>query len=521
LGAAIPRAKLYETPSGPVKLAEFIEGRPLSDLTKVEKAKVYAQLQKDFAADALFGNWDVIGLGQDNILVDAKGKPWRIDNGGSLRYRAQGAEKGAAWNDYPTELWSLRDSTRNSQTAEAFGDLRHFELVQQIEAIAPKRSALLKALPPDIHPVIERRLEEMERVARIGRTLEADRWKEDYVSQFTKHSLGLRSNGIIDKLPQRFDLGDDNQLYDESGKLFDGLRDADGIVKDLSDYIRDAGGSYEVIEYWADDQAGSSWSKQSKALKWQLASSRDVSPDEYFWQGGQASARKNWESVTKAFGAQTYQESIAAFHAWNYEQLQRIEMPNNDRLGGTFQAVRTESATVMANAGLSPDDSGVTMRRGAAESFSMFSSVSVYGSEVTVQDIPHHRVFGMYTQSRSPSGPYGFFAGDHENEMVALTEGVTLNYLPSSKWKDATPNYKGSQSQPFGGSAPQSLGTLSASLSWLKAADLKTVQKHWKLLDLELEAMNLGISDADVEKHGSLKSKKSWIAAFEELKATL
>jgi len=46
-------------------------------------------LQKDFAADALLSNWDVIGVTADNI-VGNDGKVYRVDNGGALEFRAQG-----------------------------------------------------------------------------------------------------------------------------------------------------------------------------------------------------------------------------------------------------------------------------------------------------------------------------------------------------------------------------------------------------------------------------------------------
>ena len=45
------------------------------------------------AADILLANWDTVGLVNDNILVDENKDPVRIDNGGSLLYRAQGAPK--------------------------------------------------------------------------------------------------------------------------------------------------------------------------------------------------------------------------------------------------------------------------------------------------------------------------------------------------------------------------------------------------------------------------------------------
>ena len=442
MGANVPKAKLYETDQGPVKLAEFVQGRPLSDLTLSEKQSVHKQLQDGFAADALLGNWDVIGLSQDNILVDADGKPWRIDNGGSLRFRAQGAPKrGDQWNDYPTELWSLRDTQVNTQAAEVFGGLTHFDMVKQIEQLQGDRKALLKATPKDLKATVERRLDEMARVAAVSRTLEQDQWKEDYISRFTKHSLGLRNAGIVGKLPQRLDLAQNNQVYDQDRKLFDNLRGQGSIVADVERYINGNGGSYNAIAGWAGQQAGSSWSNASQTLKWELAQSRNVPLDRYFWRNGTDGAKQSWEQGMKMIGADTYRESLAAFHAWNYELLQAVEMPNNDRKNNIFRAVRTENRYVMDTINkLSPGDRGVVIPRGAAESTSMFTKVSVYGSEVTVQNIPHHRVLGMYLQSRRSSGG-SMFLGDGENELVALLEGIEMDYLKPKSWRNAKPNY--------------------------------------------------------------------------------
>ncbi|MEM6432254.1 MAG: minor capsid protein [Cyanobacteria bacterium P01_D01_bin.115] len=442
MGANVPKAKLYETDQGPVKLAEFVQGRPLSDLTLSEKQSVHKQLQDGFAGDALLGNWDVIGLSQDNILVDADGKPWRIDNGGALRFRAQGARKqGGQWNDYPTELWSLRSAQVNTQAAEVFGGLPHFDMVQQIEQLQSDRKAILKAVPKDLKATVERRLDEMVRVATLSRTLEQDEWKEDYISRFTKHSLGLRNAGIVDKLPQRLDLAQNNQVYDESGKLFDNLRGQGSIVADVERYINGNGGSYDAIAGWAGQQAGSSWSNASQTLKWELAQSRNAPLDRYFWRDGTDGAKQSWEQGMKMIGADTYRESLAAFHAWNYELLQAVEMPNNDRKNNIFRAVRTENRYVMDTINkLSPGDRGVVIQRGAAESTSMFTKVSVYGSEVTVQNIPHHRVLGMYLQSRRSSGG-SMFLSDGENELVALLEGIEMDYLKPRSWRNAKPNY--------------------------------------------------------------------------------
>ena len=52
-----------------------------------------ALLAEGFVADALLANWDVIGLEQDNILWTDHDAPIRIDQGGCLRFRAQGETK--------------------------------------------------------------------------------------------------------------------------------------------------------------------------------------------------------------------------------------------------------------------------------------------------------------------------------------------------------------------------------------------------------------------------------------------
>ena len=61
-----------------------------------------ALLAEGFVADALLANWDVIGLEQDNILWTEDGTPIRIDQGGCLRFRAQGETK-----SYGTEVVEL------------------------------------------------------------------------------------------------------------------------------------------------------------------------------------------------------------------------------------------------------------------------------------------------------------------------------------------------------------------------------------------------------------------------------
>lgn len=163
MGIRVPRATLIETPSGPVKIAEFVKGKPLSAVLRTKSADtVLNRIREGFVADALMGNWDVAGMGFDNILVDADGNPWRIDNGGALRFRAQGKAKSPAeWGDVVNELKSLRDPNMNPQTARIFSGITDEEIQRQIAAILDKREAILAATPPEVADTLAKRLDNL------------------------------------------------------------------------------------------------------------------------------------------------------------------------------------------------------------------------------------------------------------------------------------------------------------------------------------------------------------------------
>lgn len=131
--------KLYELAGIEVPELHFVqfEGRPtiasriVEGLSKgaPEKLAAAAGTAEGFAVDAWLANWDVIGLGYDNLLLKG-GRAIRVDTGGALRYRAQGGLKGAAWNDQVAELDTLRDASQNANARAVFGRLTG----EQIEA---------------------------------------------------------------------------------------------------------------------------------------------------------------------------------------------------------------------------------------------------------------------------------------------------------------------------------------------------------------------------------------------------
>jgi hypothetical protein len=143
MGIAAPSVELIEDENGKMQSAPYIQGTPYADLNAEEKELARKDIQRGFVADALLGNWDVIGLADDNILWDGK-KAWRIDNGGSLRYRAQGGPKGEAFGPEVTELETMRSKGRSA--SRVFGDLEDSQIQAQIEGIVAKRDALLSSI---------------------------------------------------------------------------------------------------------------------------------------------------------------------------------------------------------------------------------------------------------------------------------------------------------------------------------------------------------------------------------------
>lgn len=72
-----------------------------------------------FAVDALLGNWDVVGMDYDNILVNPyNGLVVRVDVGGSLNKRAQGENK--EFGEEVTELDTLLNPDINPTAAKVF-----------------------------------------------------------------------------------------------------------------------------------------------------------------------------------------------------------------------------------------------------------------------------------------------------------------------------------------------------------------------------------------------------------------
>lgn len=97
-----------------------------------------------FGADAWLANWDVVGIGNDNLQIGANGKAVRIDAGGALMYRAQGGKK--AFGDNVSELDSLRDGAINPHAAAVFGKMSKADITASIAKIVAIKNSDIKSM---------------------------------------------------------------------------------------------------------------------------------------------------------------------------------------------------------------------------------------------------------------------------------------------------------------------------------------------------------------------------------------
>lgn len=105
----------------------------------IKKAKSHAALAKakgmleGFAVDAWLGNWDVVGLAKDNVQLKDDGTIHRVDAGGSLMFRAQGAKK--PFGPVVDELESLMDPKMNSNSAAVFGGMTEADITASVAKV--------------------------------------------------------------------------------------------------------------------------------------------------------------------------------------------------------------------------------------------------------------------------------------------------------------------------------------------------------------------------------------------------
>lgn len=539
LGSPVPEVKLYETDGGPVKLARWIEGESLAEMLKkatpADRDALLVKLREHFHLDVLLGNWDVVGLAKDNILVDAAGLPWRIDNGGSLRFRAMGGLKNADWNEIPDELFTLRDAAKNAQTAEIFGGMRLTEIARKVEGM--DISAL--QAPAEVKAMLDARWKNLSDVANKALDMEHDGWRDSYGESLCGHIFGLRKAGISADLPKQILQAPGTvSVVDENGKPWDDLRrtktasaaaatikgdaywndilgaaktlnhhagtgafaynqtkvaaalkhkatlekmakgkgdDASmakhylhalthieagvqnsaqkvkfsvpnllawspkppptpapsksnlSLVERLRDYMAANGADHAAVTRWKGSQSGSSWGADAQAKKAWVAKHMNIPAKDVYWGQSPATAAAHLSSMEKSLGAGAVDSAFTIHHAFVQEMLAATEIRHNDRAMRAMRLIRTESKALKATYGLKAGKDAA-IPRGMCESSSPFRVTTVYGSEVTIQAVPHSRILGSYLMEKTPGAGDCGFLGDGENEFTFVAAGLPFRY---------------------------------------------------------------------------------------------
>lgn len=169
LGFKVPEGGLKEWKGNHYKLTEFVEGKEMG----TGNALFHKEASKGFIADALLSNWDSVGMSGDNMLVAKDGGLYRIDNGGALKYRAQGTEKGAQFGPVVTELQTLLDPSKNPTGAKAFSSLLGKSLTDepllgQVQHVLSKKAEVLEAITdPVTRGILEKRFDYLQGQAGI------------------------------------------------------------------------------------------------------------------------------------------------------------------------------------------------------------------------------------------------------------------------------------------------------------------------------------------------------------------
>lgn len=470
LGADVPEAKFELGDDGqPVKITRFLEGaKPYNELTPEEKKVVDRKIQKRFAADALMGNWDVMGLDNDNILVDSKGNPWRIDNGGSLRYRAQGQRKGDAFADQALDLWTLKDPNVNARSAAVFGDVSHDAMVRQSTAILKKRDKIMKDIEKlgvemygerqyELEDKMRARLDSMQRVVDTSLDFKKSDFNEKYRDDITRHREQLINHGVFDGKSESLERkkGKGVEVFDENGKAWNGLRGRGSVTEKFADYVNTDihDNAYGALEKYFAGQAGDSFSEASLARKQALFDSMDkkVKWDEFYWNGETKKKVKksfenqadNLDGAKRGLSADdALKEAYASHHAMTYHMLQTTEFERNNQKNNTVALGRTEARGIIEGAYGVKEGEAKVIKRGMAESFSLYEQVVVHAKDpvLMVQEVPHAQIYGSYFSERGPGSGKSLYMGDAENEFVAMTRNVKTRNLGKAKRSAAIPN---------------------------------------------------------------------------------
>lgn len=109
---------------------ESLDKNRIANMTPEERKAA----TRDFGVHAWLSNWDAAGTGGDNQGI-RDGKPVTLDVGGSLRFRAQGGPKGAAFGPKVSEIDTMRNASMSPDAARLYGKMSDEELRDSVQRV--------------------------------------------------------------------------------------------------------------------------------------------------------------------------------------------------------------------------------------------------------------------------------------------------------------------------------------------------------------------------------------------------
>lgn len=209
-GIRVPPQRTLIAPGGRrYKVAEFIPGQSLQDWWDAAdvpaRKAMRAKLMEGADVDAMLGNWDVFGLNGDNVLIDKDGNPWRIDNGGSLGFRATGKIKADAdWKDgWPNEFFTIASSDNNRRYI-GWGLKKNEAPIRLIrQAAARDWQAIIDALPnQEDKDALSKRVAEMRQLSARAEDFTNGGYTDAFSTRVLFHSLELSKEGFREEVPK-------------------------------------------------------------------------------------------------------------------------------------------------------------------------------------------------------------------------------------------------------------------------------------------------------------------------------
>lgn len=142
-GVDVPEVHVIQFQGRTAIASRFVEGLGKGSGAELAAA---AGAADGFAFDAWLANWDVVGLNFDNLLLKG-GKAYRIDVGGSLRYKATGTLKpGASFGATVGELDSMKNAGLNPQAAAVFGKIDPAKFEEGVKRLLAVDEAQIRAV---------------------------------------------------------------------------------------------------------------------------------------------------------------------------------------------------------------------------------------------------------------------------------------------------------------------------------------------------------------------------------------